>query len=165
MARLVSKLIIPVSTAWLLLGCPGPTFIVQQYPGPERERETIAILRSNATDDAKLLVLDGEDIAAPIAEDGRLHIEMLPAPHSVVVGRLSARNERYPALRFAAEANRVYRVAFVGADPHVFEVDRSKDTLGRDVTMPPPPVVEPPPPAPTPPASPVEPSDAGTPAE
>lgn len=139
--------------AWMLIGCPGPTFIVQQYAGPERPRETIAILRSNASDDAKLLMLDEQDIAAPIADDGRLHIELLPERHTVVVGRASAPAERYLALAFLAEPDRVYRVAFAGAEPHVYEVDRSKDTLLRDVTIVrppplPPPVAAPPPPPP-----------------
>jgi hypothetical protein len=143
-----------------LVGCPGPTFIVQQYAGPERPRETIAILRSNAKDDAKLLFLDGEDIAAPIAEDGRLHIEILPARHTVVVGRVSMPTERYPELAFHAEADRVYRVVFTGAEPQVYEVDRAKDTPVRDVTIAKPLSPPPPPPAPSPPA---DAADAGMP--
>jgi hypothetical protein len=149
-----------IGTATALTGCPGPTFIVQQYAGPERPRETIAILRSNAKDDAKLLYLDGEDVAAPIAEDGRLHIEVLPARHTVVVGRASLPSERYPELAFNAEADHVYRVVFTSAEPQVYEVDRSKDTPIRDVTIAKPPPPPPPPPAPPPPA---ETADAGAP--
>lgn len=169
MKHVISTTAKVVALAWTLLGCPGPTFIVQQYAGPVRPRETIAILRSNATDDAKLLFLDEQDIAAPIAEDGRLHIEMLPARHTVMVGRASAPNERYSAIAFVAEADHVYRVAFEGGDPHVFEVDRGKDTLLRDVTVarpPPPPSPPPPPPAPVTPATPPpSDADAGTPGE
>lgn len=152
---------------WMLVGCPGPTFIVQQYSGPVRPRETIAILRSNANDDAKLLVLDEQDIAAPIAEDGRLHIEILPARHVVQAGRASAPAERYPSIAFDAQANHVYRVVFSGSDPHVYEVDRSKDTLVRDVTIlaPPPPPPAPPPALPRPTPTPAPADDAGTPAD
>ena len=65
----------------------GPTFIVQQYNGPPRARETIATLRVNGAETVRLLFLDEEDVAAPIVSDGRLHIELLPGKHT-----LTARN-------------------------------------------------------------------------
>jgi hypothetical protein len=133
--------IFALAASVFLVGCPGPTFIVQQYPGEVREQDTIAILRSNAKDEAKLLLLDETDVAAPIAEDGRLHIEMLPGRHTVMVTHGS---ERSPNLPFDAVANHVYRVVFANGDAHVYEVDRSSDKLLNDVTI----VAAPPPPAP-----------------
>lgn len=133
--------------ASLLAGCPGPTFIVQKYAGEPRPRESIAILRANASDEARLVALDGEDIAAPIVEDGRLHIEILPAKHVVGVTRVGEPRGRFPELAFEAEANRVYRVAFRAGEPHVYEVDRASDGVVRDVTLAPP-APAPPPPAP-----------------
>lgn len=149
------RLVAAAGLSWFLVGCPGPTFIVQQYAGEPRPRETIAILRTNASDEARVLALDEQDVAAPIVEDGRLHIEILPARHAVVVGRVNEPRRRYRELAFQAEADRVYRVAFVGDEPHVYEVDRSKDTLLRDVTLPPP--QAPPPQAPPPQAPPLPP--------
>jgi len=124
--------ILALAASVFLVGCPGPTFIVQQYPGAVREQSSIAILRSNAKDDAKLLLLDEADVAAPIAEDGRLHIEMLPGRHTVMVTHGS---ERSPNLPFDAVANHVYRVVFTNSDAHVYEVDRSSDKLLADVTI------------------------------
>ncbi len=151
--------------AFVLLGgltlaaCPGPTFIVQQYKGPVRERDTIAILRVNGSDSVRLLTLDDEDIAAPIQEDSRLHIEMLPAKHVVTVANAKAPSERYDPLVFQAEANRVYRVAFVDTGARIFEVDRGTDKTLVDVTIVP--KREEPPPV-TPPPSIAPPEDAGS---
>lgn len=119
----------------LLVACMGPTFIVQQYNGPARPRESIAILRVNGNETIRLLLLDDEDVAAPIVSDGRLHIEVLPGKHT-----LTARNGDDPrgpsgAIAFQAEANKVYRVAFVADAPHLYEVDRDSDKAIRDVTL------------------------------
>lgn len=122
---------------------------MQQYAGEPRPRETIAILRSSAKDDTRLLVLDDDDIAAPIADDGRLHIELLPGKHSVIAVHAG---ERSPLLPFEALPDHVYRAAFADGAMHVFEVDRAKDTILKDVTIvaaPAPPPPAPPPPAPT----------------
>lgn len=119
----------------VLTACPGPTFIVQQYGGPARPRETISILRVNGGDTVRLLLLDDEDVAAPVASDGRLHIEMLPGRHT-----LTARNgddARAPsgAVAFVAEPDKVYRVVFVAEQPRVFAVDRGSDKPTADVTQ------------------------------
>lgn len=121
-----------------LVACPGPTFIVQQYPGAQRASDTIAVLRVNGGDSVRLVSLDEEDVSAPVVSDGRLHIEMLPARHTVTVVDVSAKSERAPPLAFDAEAGKVYRVAFVRPDhsAHVFEVDRGNDAIVRDVTLP-----------------------------
>lgn len=85
-----------VALAASLGGCPGPTFVVQQYAGPVRPRETIATLR---------------------------------------VLNASAPQERAP-VAFQAEANKVYRITYVLGAPRIYEVDRSADTTGADVTQP-----------------------------
>jgi hypothetical protein len=141
--------------AGVLVACPGPTFIVQQYKGPVRDQETIAILRVNGADSVRLLTLDDEDVAAPIESDSRLHIEMLPAQHRVTVANAKAPSERYEPLVFIAHANHVYRVAFVESSAHIYDVDRSTDRILNDVTIAKPPedlvlpsVTKPKPPAP-----------------
>jgi hypothetical protein len=119
-------------------GCPGPTFVVQQYGGPQRPRETIATLRVNGNEPVRLLFLDDQDVAAPIMEDGRLHIEMLPARHTLVVGNASAPGERYSPITFQAEAGKFYRVVFEGGatgEARIYEVERANDKLIRDVTQ------------------------------
>lgn len=140
----------------LVAACVGPTFVVQQYKGPERPTDQIAILRVNGSDSVRLMYLDDADVAAPLVSDGRLHIEMLPARHVVVVTNAANGNERSLPLAFDAQAGKVYRVIFVPPDatPRVFEVNRASDAPGVDVTMP----NAPPTPAPAPPlAKPTEP--------
>lgn len=131
--------------ALVLSGCVGPTFVVQQYAGPVRPRETIATLRVNGGDSVRLVTLDGEDVRAPLESDSRLHIELLPGRHEIGVVR--GPNDQLATVAFLAEAGKVYRAAYIGAEPHVFEVDRGGDHPGRDVTAPPvtaPPVTAPP---------------------
>lgn len=119
-------------TACTLAGCMGPTFVVQQYGGAVRPRETIATLRVNGSDPVRLITLDDEDVRSPLDSDSRLHIELLPGRHKI--GIASAANDVVAPVAFVAEAGKVYRAAFVGADAHVFEVDRGSDSPGRDVT-------------------------------
>src|SRR5262245_24096180 len=95
--------------ALVLAGCPGPTFIVQQYNGPPRAREEIAILRVLGSDTVRLLLLDDEDVAAPLESDSRLHIELLPGRHSIAVREMAAQS-LVETLAFDAQPNRVYRV-------------------------------------------------------
>lgn len=140
--RLRQALLLVVCVMLALAGCMGPTFIVQQYRGDVRPPETIAVLRVNGSEPVRLLLLDNEDVSAPLESDSRLHIEMLPAKHSVIVGNAKAPAERYLPVSWQAEAGKVYRVMFVasagpegGVVPHVFEVDRAKDSSVRDVTL------------------------------
>ena len=123
---------------FVLPGCPGPTFVVQQYGGPQRPQESIATLRVKGNEPVRLMFLDDQDVAAPIVEDGRLHIELLPGRHTLVVSNANAPNERHAPIAFQAEPGKVYRVAFApgpsGSEPRVFEVDRGKDSVIRDVT-------------------------------
>jgi hypothetical protein len=100
-----------------------------------RPRETIATLRVNGSDSLRLIILDDEDIAAPLEVDSRLHIELLPGQHRLgVANAANGPNAPVVPVAFGAEAGKVYRVTFVAAAPHVFEVDRASDTPGRDVT-------------------------------
>jgi hypothetical protein len=113
----------------------GPTFVVQQYPGAVRPKETIATLRVNGSDTVRLMTLDDEDVAAPIVSDGRLHIELLPGRHAITVRNAAAPQEPATPLVFEAEAGKVYRIAFAPV-ARIFEVDRGGDTVGRDVSNP-----------------------------
>lgn len=122
--------------AGMVAGCPGPTFVVQQYGGPVRAQETIATLRINASEPVHLVTLDGEDVRVPLEADSRLHIELLPGKHRL--GVASGANEAAQDVLLTAEAGKVYRVVFVDASPHVFEVNRSSDAAGTDVTPSPP---------------------------
>lgn len=124
--------------------CMGPTFIVQQYNGPPRPRETIATLRVNGAEQVRLLFLDGEDVAAPIVSDGRLHIELLPGKHAVTARNGDDRMAPTGSFDFVAEAGKVYRVVFSGETGHLWEVDRDSDKPTREVV---------PPPSPRPPAA------------
>lgn len=128
-------------TALGLLGCQGPTLIVQQYAGPVRPTETVAVLRLNGADSVRLATLDDEDIAVPIAPDTRLHIEMLPGRHRVSASRAGDRYGRALVLPFDAEAGHVYRVVLGAVDAdrgdftaRLMEVDRDTDAPLRDVT-------------------------------
>lgn len=113
----------------------GPTFVVQQFNGAQKPNYEVAILRVNGNDSVRLLFLDDQDVAAPIIEEGRLHVEMLTGRHTVVVGNVKS-NQRSPQLAFNAEAGRVYRVAYVAENPKIFEVNRSSDSTIREVTEP-----------------------------
>lgn len=131
------------------VGCGGPTFIVQQYDGPPRPRESIAIVRVNGSDAAQITTLDGEGTNVGIAEDSRLHLEVLPGSHTVWVRNAAAPEEPPQRIQFLAEPGRVYRPVLtvapnagsnkaLGAIARMYEVDPSSDALLRDVTALPP---------------------------
>lgn len=120
-----------------MTACMGPTFVVQQYGGPPRSKESVAILRVDAKEPARLLVLDGQDVSAPLMEDARLHIEVLPGRHSVVVANTTTPREHYSPMTFEAGAGRVYRFVFPNGatgEARVFEVGRGDNALIADVT-------------------------------
>lgn len=131
--RTLFALVLPALLS--LTACPaGPTYIVQQYAGPVRPKETISILRVNGKEDVRLLTLDDEEMTARVADDARLHVELLPGRHT-----LSVRDVDPPQrITFQAEANKVYRVVLEGTPkgPHVHEVDRDSDAVGAEVTTP-----------------------------
>ena len=148
----------------LLVCCGGPTFVVQQYAGPQRPRETIAVVRLNGGG-PRLATLDREPLVVP--ERGtRFHIEVVPGVHEIEV---EDPNLRYSGVvRFVAEPDKVYRVV-VGpalvpnaAGPvwvaTAYEVDRASDAELRPA--PPANDAPRPPPAPRPITTPFAP-DAG----
>jgi hypothetical protein len=131
-------------------GCVGPTYVIQQYSGAPRPPESIAILRINGSDSVRLLSVDGENVAAPLASDARLHVELLIGRHRITLANASAARPREIPLDIDVEPNKVYRVVFDpaacgapcaqppapdAAPARLFEVDRSTDALGRDVTL------------------------------
>jgi len=124
-----------LALALAFTGCIGPTFVVQQYAGPRREPYTLAVLRVNGGDSVRLLQLDGEDMRAPIASDGRLHVELLPGRHALSAFDEKEPNKRFQTVAFEGEAGRVYRVVLAGENARVVEVDPSSDAQGRDVTI------------------------------
>ena len=137
LAALVAPVVLAGALSASLGGCPGPTFVVQQYAGPVRPRETIATLRVNGNDSVRLATLDDEDLGGtPVLADSRLHIELLPGKHAVTVVNASAPQEPRAAVTFQAEAGKVYRITYVLGAPRIYEVDRSADTTGADVTQP-----------------------------
>jgi hypothetical protein len=147
--------------ALVVAGCPGPTFVVQQYAGPQRSQGSVATLRVNGGDGVRLIYLDEQDVRAPLESDARLHIERLPGRHTVTVRDAAAPSEPLTPVAFDAAPGTFYRVVFAGRRARVVEVDRSSDAAGRDVTFepPPPPAATPaPPPASAPPP---EAADAG----
>jgi hypothetical protein len=114
------------------------TFIMQEYDGPPRPREAVAMVR---TDDRgpMLTAVDGHAVRVTSALDpgNRLHVEVLPGPHEVDVEVTEAETGLVHAVpvRFVAEANKVYRVevrAFQAPGAPTFltdayEVDRDSD--------------------------------------
>lgn len=127
-------------SAWLwtlglsVIGCGGPTFVVQAYPGPVREPDTIAIVRVVGKGPVQLLSVDGDRTDVRVAEDARLHVEVLPGPHALWATDLTSPDSRADKALFSAEPGRVYRPAFEGGALHVLEVDRDSDAPLRDVT-------------------------------
>lgn len=125
-----------------VVACAGPTYVVQQYDGPVRPAESIAILRVNGKDPIRLESLDGEPVGTRVAEDSRLHVEMLPGRHQLRVRDLARQGAAPGRAAFMAEAGRVYRpVASAPRDEittslQVFEVDADSDAPLRDVTLP-----------------------------
>ncbi len=114
-------------------GCGGPTYVVQQYPGEVRSRDTIAVIRVNGGDSVLLDSLDGENIGVQVAEDAKLYVEVLPGPHRVGIVNAS---EGGPAKQaaFSAEAGKFYRPVFT-TSARIYEVDSDSDKLIRDVTI------------------------------
>lgn len=156
MKHLVRRALVGAGLALSVLAaqaCAGPTYIVQQYSGEVRDRETIAVIRANGDEDVLLATLDGEDIGVRLERDARLHIEVLPGVHRVGVVNLGDTSQPLQTVLFRAEPGRTYRALFAqGARPvaRMYEVERGSDDLIRDVTLPPPAPAETTPPAPEP---------------
>jgi hypothetical protein len=96
-----------VQLAVLAMGCGTATFIVQQYDGPPRVREQIAVLRLNGKDPVRVESLDGERLDYQLKDnDARVHIELLPGVHELAVTDTFGLAEPF---RFVAAAGHVYR--------------------------------------------------------
>jgi hypothetical protein len=150
-----------VPFAMLHQGCGGPTFVVQQYAGPVRSRETIAIIRIEGADPVRVVSVDGEPLA-PVDDDVRLHVEVLPGEHALGIANSAAPDQPAERVRFVAEAGRLYSAEMEGrGTARVFELDSSGAKL-RDVSVvrsePPERVDSPPPP---PPPLPLPPAESG----
>ena len=115
-------------------GCGPQVFVIQQYDGPVRDSETIAILRINGADSTRVVTLDGEFADPRIAEDARLHIEMLPGRHALQLADTAAPEAGFFRVAFDAQAGRVYRAVVARPAAKVVEVDRGSDQVLRDVT-------------------------------
>ena len=128
--------LLPLLAAVVVAGCVGPTSVVQQYAGPPRPPETLAILRLNGKEPFRLVMLDGEDVQSPLAEDARLHVELLPGRHSVVVLNTKGTPPMPETLPFDAAAGHVYRPVLVAGTARLFEVERGSDRPRVDMTLP-----------------------------
>ncbi len=119
-------------------GCGIPTFVVEQYAGPRRPASTVAILRINGGSGPDFVSVDGEPIQAGVQSGTRLHIEVLPGPHEVVVAPPDRSVVVGLPVRFMAEAGKFYRIEIREAssgqaapppswEAAAFEVDASTD--------------------------------------
>ena len=116
--------------------CVGPTLIVEKYSGPKRPAEQIAILRFYGNDPVLLVAVDGERADVRLAEDVRLHIEVLPGRHRVGVVPQSDMQGALRNASFEASAGKVYRFVIASdGGARVYEVDAESDALIRDVTL------------------------------
>ncbi|MBI3205310.1 MAG: hypothetical protein HYZ29_27475 [Myxococcales bacterium] len=129
--------LVGASLAVALSACGGPTFIVQQYSGPVRAPESIAVLRVNGDAGIVLVSLDGEPIRTRVADDARLHVEMLPGRHQLAIADLVDAARPLGRAVFVAAAGKTYRPMFPsqGKGARVFEVDSASDAPLRDVTV------------------------------
>jgi hypothetical protein len=123
------------SAAWFA-SCGGPTFVVQQYPGPPRATENIAIIRVNGGG-PELSWLDGERLRAAPEKGTRMHIEVEPGIHEVGVVAPNVGLSHEVMLRFVAQPGKTYRLVVRSAlsdrttapgwNAYAYEVDRSTD--------------------------------------
>jgi len=134
--------------AWLggaaigFVSCGGPTFVVQQYGGPPRSIDSVAIIRVNPGG-LQLCAVDGESLRVAPEKGTRLHIEVLPGVHEIGVDDPST-GFAGANVRFVAEPGKVYRmvVRSVPPDPssnaslgaYAYEVDRASDAELRPAT-------------------------------
>jgi len=143
----LSLLVVAVLAVSGIEACGGPTFVIQQYGGPSRPGETIAIIRINGKDGILWASLDGEAAGARLPEDSRFHIEVLPGKHTL--GIRGSPDSPTELVSFLAEPGKVYRPVLAaagsaaysiepgigGGTARMYEVDKERDTLIRDVTL------------------------------
>jgi hypothetical protein len=156
--------------ALVLAGCGGMTFVVQQYAGPQRSAERVAIIRVGAGG-PEVVSVDDVPLRVTLEPQNRVHVEVLPGPHEVDVEVTEPEIGLRHVLpvRFLAQAGKVYRVEVLAVataagtgsearwDARAYEVDRDSDvrlSVAAAVPAATPPVSPPPPaPAPSPPAA------------
>jgi hypothetical protein len=138
----------------LLTSACGPTvtLVVQQYPGPARERTEVAVIRIESDQAAQLAAVDREPLGKlALKEDTRLHVELLPGEHTLDIRHPKKTVDATQVVRFKAEAGAVYS-AFLderdwyrktGTEPQpgawtalVYEIDGERGTRLREVSLP-----------------------------
>jgi hypothetical protein len=95
-----------------------------------------------------LLSLDGAELDIALRRDGRVHAEILPGEHTLVMTHAELPFAPHDTLGFVAEAGKTYRGVLEpasGADQrpewqetwlaHVYLVDRDSDQLLHDVSI------------------------------
>ena len=131
-------------SAWaalVLTGCGSMTFVVQEYAGPPRPRDGIAIIRVNGSGGPDVVAVDDQPLRVALEPLNRIHVEVLPGPHEVDVEvtepEIGLRHTL--PIRFLAAAGKVYRVEVLAAPPsasmrgdarwdaQAYEVDRNTD--------------------------------------
>jgi len=151
-----------------IASCAGSTFVVQQYAGPPRPKESIAILRLDGADSAEILSLDRERLS-PVEKGVQFRIEMLPGAHEIDVVDPQHELTTRQAVRFSAEAGKEYRVIVLQTQPasgpaiqvaQIYEVDTASNAPVRAV--PPLPASEAAKPAPPGVRAALSPSDGGS---
>jgi hypothetical protein len=124
-----------------LASCGGPTYVIQQYGGAPRPRESVAVIRLDGSDAVQILSIDREQLP-PVERGVRILIELLPGKHEIAVAEPNGGLSAQLAVRFVAEAGRVYRVIVApsmaaGATgayvARVHEIDPSSGALIRVV--------------------------------
>jgi hypothetical protein len=130
-------------------GCAGLTFVVQQYDGPPRPKESIAVIRANGGTGPELVSVDGEPMRVALEKGNRLHVEVLPGTHEAEVAALGTGVGRAIAVRFVAEPGKVYRFELRALETATtrlpepewealaYEVDRSSDARLQLAARPP----------------------------
>jgi hypothetical protein len=138
-----------------IASCAGLTFVVQQYDGPPRPKESVAVIRVNGGSGPELVSIDGESMRVALEKGNRLHVEVLPGTHEAEVAALGTGLSRAIPLRFVAEPGKVYRfdlrpletAATLPSEPEweafAYEVDRDSDAQLRIAARPPEPVPAP----------------------
>jgi hypothetical protein len=133
-----------------IASCTGMTFVVQQYEGPPRPKETVAVIRTSGGIGPELVSVDGEPLQVMLENGNRLHVEVLPGTHEVELAapEMGGLNRAIPA-HFIAEPGKVYRFELRSLETattepsepaweaFAYEVDRKSDALLRIAPRPP----------------------------
>ena len=138
--------------------------MVQEYDGPPRPSDRIAIVRVNGKNGPDVTSVDNQPLRVVLEPSNRVHVEVVPGPHEVDVEVTEpgiGLRHTIP-VRFLAAAGKVYRVEVVSVavtqpspgvavdsrwDARAYEVNRDTDArLGVAPAWGPPASAAPPPP-------------------